>query len=395
MTGESIPRQVGEGDLVLAGSTLVRGWLRITALRTGEYRLVARALEAAREAGLYRPRLQELADRVVAVFVPSVLLVATATIAGHLLLGSTLATALIAAATVLVVACPCALGIAIPTAIAASVARAHRMGIILKRPDTLEPLSKAGIVAFDKTGTLTRGKPVVVDAKPVEGDLSETLKLVATLEAESYHPIAKAIVEYCNEKIGDSLGKLESMDEVPGTGLLGTVDGHNVAVGGMRLLEELGIEEPDVDVEGLTRVYIVVDGNVNAVLGLEDEVKEEAPSVIAELSRRGIEAYILSGDSSNAVKRVASKLGIAEERALGGLDPLKKAEIISNLKQKKTVAFVGDGVNDGPALAEADIGFAVNEALDVARQAGDMVMARNDLRLLTWASSLHVRRPGQ
>ena len=388
VTGESIPRQVGEGDLVLAGSTLVRGWLRITALRTGEYRLVARALEAAREAGLYRPRLQELADRVVSVFVPSVLLVATATIAGHLILGSTLATALIAAATVLVVACPCALGIAIPTAIAASVARAHRMGIILKRPDTLEPLSKAGIVAFDKTGTLTRGKPVVVDAKPVEGDLSEALKLAATLEAESNHPIAKAIVEYYNEKIAGSLGKLESMDEVPGTGLLGTVDGHNVAVGGIRLLEELGVEEPDVDVEGLTRVYIVVDGNVKAVLGLEDEVKEEARRVIAELSRRGIEAYILSGDSPNAVKRIASKLGIPEERALGGLDPLKKAEIISNLKQKKTVAFVGDGVNDGPALAEADIGFAVNEALDVARQAGDMVMAKNDLRLLTWAIEL-------
>ncbi|MCE4600935.1 MAG: cadmium-translocating P-type ATPase [Desulfurococcales archaeon] len=388
VTGESEPRHVATGDLVLAGSTLVRGWLKVTALRTGRYRLVARALEAAREAGLYKPRLQEIADRVVSVFVPVVLAVAAATVAGHIVLGSTITTALLAAATVLVVACPCALGIAIPTGVAASVARAYRMGLILKRPDVLEQLARVGIVAFDKTGTLTKGKPVVVDAKPVEGPLEESLRLAAALESGSNHPLARAIVDYYNTTYGGDPPRPESLDEVPGLGLVGVVDGLNVAVGGARLLEELGLEEPRVGVEGYTRVYVVVDNVVRAVIGLEDEVREDAARLVKTLHGMGVKTCILSGDAQPAVERVAERLGIPGDCALGRLDPLGKAERISRLRREAPVAYVGDGVNDGPALAEADVGIAVNEALDVARQAGDIVLARNNMELVVYAIEL-------
>lgn len=382
VTGESEPRHVQEGDLVLAGSTLVRGWLKITCLRTGKYRLVERALEAAREAGLYKPRLQELADRIVGVFVPVVLAIAAATVVGHVLVGSGLTAALIAAATVLVVACPCALGIAIPTAIAASVARAHRLGLILKRPDTLEPLSRVSIFAFDKTGTLTRGRPRVVDVKTLDGSVEEVLFLAASLESESTHPIAEAIVSYYKDNYGKGPAKPESLDEIPGRGLVGVVNGRNIAIGGHKLVEDFGLEIPKIDVEGLTRIYVIVDGKVAAVIGVEDEIRDDARETIEYLSRMGIKTYILSGDSPEAVRRVAAKLGIPEDNALGGLDPLEKAHMISRLKKEGRVAYVGDGVNDGPALAEADVGIAVNEALDVARQAGDIVLAKNDLRLI-------------
>lgn len=382
VTGESEPRHVVEGDLVLAGSTLVRGWLKVTSLRTGKYRLVERALEAAREAGLYKPRLQELADRIVAIFVPAVVAIALATVIGHIILGASVTLALIAAATVLVVACPCALGIAIPAAIAASVARAHRLGLILKRPDTLEPLSKVKIFAFDKTGTLTRGRPKVADAKALEGSLEKALFYAASLESESTHPIAQAIVSYYRENYGGEPVKPEELDEIPGRGLVGIVEGKSIAVGGHKLVEEFGLQVPRVEVDGLTRVYVIVDGSLMAVIGLDDDIREDAREAVQRLSQMGIKTYILSGDSPEAVRRVASKLGIPVEYALGGLDPLEKSKIIAELKEQGKVAYVGDGINDGPALAEADVGIAVNEALDVARQAGDIVLAKNDLRLL-------------
>ncbi|MCE4624927.1 MAG: cadmium-translocating P-type ATPase [Desulfurococcales archaeon] len=385
ITGESKPRPVGEGDLVLAGSTLLRGHLRITALRTGRYRLVARALEAAREAGLYKPRLQELADRVVAVFVPAVVAVAALAVVAHTAIGGGLQAGLLAAATVLVVACPCALGIAIPTAVASAVTRAFRLGAAVRRPDVFEPLSALGAVVFDKTGTLTVGRLRVVDVRVLTPRLTEgeILRLAASLEAESSHPIAKAIIEYYETQYNTPTTRPDEVDEIPGAGMIGAVGGHMVAVGGVRLLHGLDIEEPSIEVEGLTRVYIVVDGEPAAVIGLEDTEREDAVKAIRELKDMGVQVYILSGDSQQAVERLASRVGVEGDNAVGGLDPLDKAEIIAGLKKKHGhVAFIGDGVNDGPALAEASVGVAVREALDVAKQAGDIILGRNDLTLL-------------
>lgn len=381
VTGESTPRKVSEGDLVLAGSTLIRGWLRITALRTGRYRLVERALEAAREAGLYKSRLQELADRAVAVFVPTVLAIAAATMIAHYILGAGVIESLMIGATVLVVACPCALGIAIPAAAAAAVARAHRLGVILKRPDALQPLSKTTTAAFDKTGTLTHGRPRVAAVEILEDDI-DALALAAGLEAESMHPIARAIVEYYQNERGRDPPRPEAVDEVPGRGIIGSVNGRSVAVGGEKLLEDLGLNPPPSNTAGYTRVYVVVDGRVKAVIGLEDGVRDDARKAVRLLQEMGVEVYILSGDSREAVSRVARELGIPPGNAMGGLDPLDKEAIVSRLREKGVVAFVGDGVNDGPSLASANVGIAVNESLDVARQAGDIVLAKNDLTLL-------------
>ncbi len=383
VTGESKPRNVSVGDLVIAGSTLVRGSLKITALRTGKYRLVARALDAAREASLYKPKLQRLADKIVAVFVPVVIIIAMIAMIGHTVMGSGLLSGALAAATVLVVACPCALGIAIPTALAASVARAYKMGAILKRPDVLESLSKIKIIAFDKTGTLTRGQPLIVDVKNINGDAIKALKLAAGVESRSNHPLARAIISFYYSQYNDGEPpQPEDIDEVPGLGVIGVIDGRSIAIGGEKLLAEMGINTPNINVKGTSRVYVIIDGDLALILGVDDAPKPEARDVIMRLHSMGIETFILSGDSKDAVVNLARRLGIPEENALSRLDPLEKSKIIARLSGRGAIAYVGDGVNDGPSLAEADVGIAVNEALDVAKQAGDIVLAKNNLNII-------------
>ena len=278
-----------------------------------------------------------------------------------------------------------------PTAAAAAVARAFRLGVVLSRPDALEPLSRARVYAFDKTGTLTLGRPEVVDAKPIEGPLEEALYYAASLEADSGHPIARAIVDYYKRLTGGEPGRPSEADEVPGRGVLGVVDGRSVAVGGSKLLEDLGIPEPTVDVGGLTRVYVVVDGRVSAALGLEDPPRPEAREALQWIEGLGGEAVILSGDNPEAVARLAARLGLPPVAARGGLDPVEKADAVASLKKQGPVVYVGDGVNDGPALAEADAGIAVSEALDAAKQAGDAVLAKSDLRAIP-ALALLARR---
>ena len=381
VTGEPIPRRVGPGSLVLAGSLVAEGYLEVTALRTGEYTLAARALEAAREAALAKPRLQRLADRIAGVFTYAVLLIAGATLAGWLLLGASLEQALLYAITVLVVACPCALGIAIPAALAAGVSKAHRLGVLVSNPDALDTLARTSLVAFDKTGTLTMGRPRVAGVWAAPGLDEETLLCTAAaVEKASEHPIARAIREACpNPK-----GSPESPVEIPGAGIIATLQGRQVAVGNEKLMRQLGVDpQKPPTLEGRAIVYVAIDQQLAGAIAIEDPLRPETPQALRMLQEMGIEVMVLTGDGPEGAMALAKATGLPPEKIRHSLDPLdKKLAIEEAKKQGHTVAYVGDGVNDAPALSAAHVGIAVNTALDIAKQAGDMILARDDPTLI-------------
>ena len=383
LTGESVPRRVEPGSLVLAGSTLVQGYLEVTALRTGEYTLAMRALEAAREAALAKPRLQRLADRIAGVFVYAVMAVAGVTFGyWYLIAGAPLSLAVIRSVTVLVVACPCALGIAIPAALAAGVSRAYRLGVMVRNPDSLDALAKVTVVAMDKTGTITKGRPRVVAVRAFNGfSEAEVLRLAAAVEAASSHPLARAIVEAA----GRVEARVSGFTEIPGKGVLATVDGRSVAVGNWKLMQAMGVDgaEPELPEGVQTPVYVAVDGRLAGLIGISDEPRPEAREALEAIGRLGARYLVLTGDSERGARVLAARLGIPPERIRWGLDPIEKKMVIEDLRGRgERVAYVGDGVNDAPALAAANVGIAVNTALDIAKQSGDAVLARDDLRII-------------
>ena len=386
LTGESTPRRVGPGSLVLAGSTLVQGYIEVTALRVGEYTLARRAVEAAREAALAKPRLGRLADRIASVFVYAVLAVAAATGLAWGVAGG-LEAAVVRAATVLVVACPCTFGIAIPAALAAGVSRAHRLGVLVRRPDALDALARATVAAFDKTGTLTRGEPRVVAVEPLGGlGEEEILAVAAAAEEASGHVLADAIRRAAGER-GIDARRLEASGhaEIPGKGVVATVGGRSVAVGNWKLMEAMGVEgDPPPPPPGAqTAVYVAVDGQLAGVIGLADHPRPEARRALERLERLGLEWLVLTGDSRPGAEALARALGAPLSRVRWGMDPLDKKSAIEEARRRgEVVLYVGDGVNDAPALAAADVGIAVNTALDAAKQSGDMVLSRDDLSVI-------------
>ena len=375
ITGEPTPRWVEPGALVVAGSRLVQGRLVVRATRTGEHRLLARALESALEAGAAKRGPALLADRLARVFVPLVLLVALASGLAWLALTGDPAEALLAAATVLVVSCPCTFGIAVPSVVSASTAVARRLGAVVSRPGAIEDLAEAGIVAFDKTGTLTRARPRVVWAREA---LQGAICLAASLESVSRHPLARAVVEYARTR-GCSLVAPEEVEEVPGYGILGVVEGRSVMVGGERMMREAGIDTGGEAPRG-TRVYVAVDGRHAATLVLRDPPREESREAVERLRRMGLRVVIVSGDSREGVEPLAGELGI--EEYYYGLDPLGKKEVVARLQREAPVAYVGDGANDSAAMGEARVGIAVPGGHDIARASADIVLARDDPRIV-------------
>ncbi len=368
VTGESLPRRVSPGDLVYAGSSLASGWLRIVALRAGDYTLVARAAREAVAASPGSWRLQAMADRAASLFTPVVIAVSLAAGAWTLASGGGPVGALVRAATVLVVACPCTFGIAIPAAAAAAVAAASRSGALVRDPDALEALASAGTIALDKTGTLTLGKPRVTAYRVVDGDLpGDPLALAASLESESLHPVARAIVEYYRGEPP----RPERVEEIPGFGVIGVVDGVEAAVGGPALARELAGGVPP-RLEDYN-VFVVVEGMVAAALRVEDQLRPGAAEAVEELKSMGLRVVMVTGDSPERAWRIAREAGIGEVYA--GLDPSGKARVIRGLRGGGPVAYAGDGVNDLPALAEADAGIVVDTGVPAAREAGDILLA--------------------
>ncbi|MBN8729492.1 MAG: heavy metal translocating P-type ATPase [Acidobacteria bacterium] len=383
LTGESAPRPRSAGDPVASGSLNGAGVLEVEITRAGEATILSQVVRAVEQALASRTEIERTVDRVSRFFVPTVLLVAVATFAGAVALGVPVTDSLLRSIAVVVIACPCALGIATPLAVTAAVGMASRHGILIRDALILEALPTIDVLVLDKTGTVTEGNFRVQESA---GD--PPLDLLAALESRSEHPLASAIVKHANSPAG-SLPAVTEIEVHRGLGIVGTVDGHRIAAGSLGLLQNLHITPADAAraeatawaAEGLTVVWCAVDGECRGALALGDRLREEAGALIETMRRRGVRTMLLSGDSQEAVAKLASVLGIEEFRA--AVTPEGKADVIRQLRgEGRAVAMAGDGINDAPALAAATLGIAMGSGTDLAVQAAPVVlMSRSLLRV--------------
>jgi P-type Cu+ transporter len=388
MTGEPVPVEVSAGDDVVGGTIAVGGTLTVRADRVGDATRLAQMVRAVQDAQAGKSVTQRLVDRVSAVFVPAVLGLAALTLAGWLLAGAGAGDAVIRAVAVLVIACPCALGLATPTAIMVATGRGAELGIFVTGFRALEAVHAADVVVLDKTGTLTTGRMQVTGVAAV-APLTETelLTLTAAVENGSEHPIAAAV----RARTGDApLPAVIGFRALPGRGAHGTVDGREVLVGRPDLFDDLS---PVADrmsawaATGATVVVIGVDGTVAGALAVADTVRPSAADTVAQLRAMGLTSVLLTGDAPAAARHVAAAVGIDEVHA--GALPEQKVELVRSLQaQGRTVAMVGDGINDAAALATADLGIAVGSGTDVAVESADLVLVRDDLTALPGAVRL-------
>ena len=380
MTGESVPLDVRPGDTVLGGSVNTYGRILLRASKVGSDTQLARMARMVADAQTGKASIQRLADRVSAVFVPAVLVISALTLAGWLLTGHSVAAAFTAAVAVLIIACPCALGLATPTAILVGTGRGAQLGVLIKAPQVLETVGSIDTVVLDKTGTVTTGHMSVqaVEAEAGE-DADALLARAAAVEAASEHPVAAAIVAAARER-GLSISGVSDFVNDPGTGVRGVVDGTVVSV------SRAG------DADGRTSVAVSWDDRRRGVIRLADAVKPTSAEAIAELKAMGITPVLLTGDNPAVAARVAAEVGIAPGDVIAGVLPAQKADAVSGLQAAgRRVAMVGDGVNDSVALATADIGMAMGTGTDAAIEAGDITLVRGDLRTVPTALRLSAR----
>ena len=384
MTGESVPVDVSAGDSVLGGAVNTFGRILLRASRVGADTQLARMARMVSDAQSGKASIQRLADRVSAVFVPVVLVIAAVTLAGWLLTGHSAAMAFTAAVAVLIIACPCALGLATPTAILVGTGRGAQLGVLIKKPQVLETVRGIDTVVLDKTGTVTTGQMNVsaIETAPGE-DADVVLARGAAVEAASEHPVAAAIVTAARER-GLRLASVTDFANDPGTGVSGVVDGTVVRVA--RTSDEAA------DSDGRTSVEVSWGDIRRGVIRLADAVKPTSAEAIAELKAMGITPMLLTGDNQAVAARVAAEVGIAASDVIAGVLPAQKADAISALQARgRRVAMVGDGVNDSVALATADIGMAMGTGTDAAIEAGDITLVRGDLRTVPTALRLSSR----
>ena len=377
MTGESVPTDVSTGDAVLGGAVNTYGRILLRASRVGADTQLARMARMVVDAQSGKSSIQRLADRVSAVFVPAVLVIAALTLAGWLVTGHPATAAFTAAVAVLIIACPCALGLATPTAILVGTGRGAQLGVLIKRPQVLETAGGIDTVVLDKTGTITTGRMTVgaVEAQPGE-DADVVLTRAAAVEAASEHPVAAAIVTAARER-GLRLAPVTDFVNDPGSGVSGRVDGTAVRV------------TRAADSDGRTSVEVSWGGARRGVIRLADTIKPTSAEAIAELKALGITPMLLTGDNQAVAARVAAEVGIAASDVIAGVLPSQKADAISALQARgRRVAMVGDGVNDSVALATADLGMAMGTGTDAAIEAGDITLVRGDLRTVPTALRL-------
>jgi Cu+-exporting ATPase len=396
ITGESIPTEKRAGDKVIGATVNGTGWLLVRAERVSSGTVLAQIVQMVSNAQRSRAPIQRLADRVAAYFVPAVLAIAVITFIIWLTVGPQprLANAIVNAVAVLIIACPCALGLATPMAIMVGTGRGARGGILIKNAEALETFQKVDTIALDKTGTLTQGKPELMNVVAFAGETEErVVRLAASLERGSEHPLGAAIVEAAQ---ANNLGLIppDGFRSLTGKGIVGTVGGHEVAVGNERLFEELGIDSVQWKVhaetmrlDGETVVYVAVDGSAAGLLGIADPIKPEAADAIHDLQREGLRVVMLTGDSDTTAAAVARKLGITDFEA--GVLPRHKADVVKKLQQQgRIVAMAGDGINDAPALAQANVGIAMGTGTDVAMESAGVTLLKGDLRALVRARRL-------
>jgi Cu+-exporting ATPase len=390
MTGEPMPVDVAAGDTVIGGSLNTYGRLLVRAARVGADTQLARMGKLVSDAQNNTAPVQRMADRIAAVFVPAVLAIAAATMACWLVAGQPVASAFTAAVAVLIIACPCALGLATPTAILVGTGRGAQLGILIKDPRVLETVHGVDTVVFDKTGTLTTGAMAVADVQPRPGeDAGLVLAHAAAVESASEHPVAAAIVAAAHARGLAPRSGPERFVNDPGTGVVGVVDGVEVAVSRAGSLAGVDLLATTA---GRTAVQVVWGGQLRGVITLADRIKPDSAAAIADLKTMGITPMLLTGDSAAVACQVADAVGIAPADVIAGVLPTEKADAVKRLQaQGRTVAMVGDGVNDSVALAVADIGMAMGSGTDAAIDAGDLTLMRTDVRTVPTALRLSAR----
>ena len=395
ISGEPVPVAKQAGDEVVAGTVNGQGSLTFRVSRVGSDTVLAQIINMVEQAQAEKPPIQQLADRIAGVFVPIVLVVALITGAIWLLIGPApvLSYAFVATVSVLLIACPCAMGLATPTAVMVATGKGAENGLLLRRGSALEALAHADTMVLDKTGTLTLGRPQLTDLAVASGSEDEALALIAAVESHSEHPLAMAIVEAAQAR-GLSIAQASEFDSVTGYGVEAKVDGRYVHVGAAHYMEWLGVNTAAVadTVESLaaaakTTVYAAVDGQLLGVVAVADPPREESAQVIRALKALGLRIALVTGDQQATADALANTLGI--DQVMAGVLPDGKAREVARLQSEGAqVAFVGDGINDAPALARANVGIAIGTGTDVAIEAGDAVLMRADLNGLIDAVTL-------
>jgi P-type Cu+ transporter len=386
LTGEPLPVPKKAGDTVIGGTLNQTGAFRFRVTRVGADTVLQQIVRLVQQAQGSKAPIQRLADRIAGVFVPVVLCLAVVTFIGWFNLSpppTRLSQAIYTSVAVLIIACPCALGLATPTAILVGTGRGAQAGILIKGGAALELAHRVTTVVLDKTGTVTEGKPTVTDVRPT-GDITEAevLRLAASAERGSEHPLAAAVVRAA-EEWGLALSRPERFDSVPGHGIEALIDGRKVLVGNAKLIRDRGLVAEEalaqqLSAEGKTPVFVAVDGKPAGVLAVADRPKPEAPEAVSRIKRLGIKVVLLTGDTARTANAVAKDVGI--DRVVADVLPRDKAEVVQKLQAEgDVVAMVGDGVNDAPALARADVGIAMGGGTDVAIESADVVLVRGDL----------------
>ncbi|MGW2488687.1 heavy metal translocating P-type ATPase [Streptomyces sp. NPDC001606] len=394
LTGESVPVDVGPGDRVTGATVNAGGRLVVEAARVGADTQLARMARLVEDAQNGKAEVQRLADRVSAVFVPVVILIAVATFGVWLGVTGDAVAAFTAAVAVLIIACPCALGLATPTALMVGTGRGAQLGILIKGPEVLESTRRVDTVVLDKTGTVTTGRMTLQAVYAAEGeDEKELLRLAGALEHASEHPVARAVAAGAEERAG-SLPEAENFENVPGRGVRGRVEGREVAVGRLydEVPEDLARAARQAEEEGRTAVLAGWDGRARGVLAVADAVKETSAEAVRELRALGLTPVLLTGDNRTVAEAVASSVGIDAGNVFAEVLPEDKVDVVRRLQREgRTVAMVGDGVNDAAALATADLGLAMGTGTDAAIEAGDLTLVRGDLRVAADAIRLSRR----
>ena len=380
VTGESIPVDKSVGDAVIGSTINNSGTIIFRAEKVGSETMLAQIVDFVKKAQTSRAPIQDLTDRISGIFVPAVVILGLLTFwIWFVFLGESFVTSLLYGVAVLIIACPCALGLATPTALMVGTGRSAKMGILLKNGTVLQEIQKVQTVVFDKTGTLTEGKPVVTD---VIGDEREVLSLAASLEDVSQHPLAQAIVNRASE-LGISLYPVENFQALHGKGVTGIINGKQVLLGNAKLLDDLAIPHDYqkrfelLEKEAKTVVFLSVDGQLKGLIALQDVPKENAREAIAKLKKRGLRTVMLTGDNAGVAHAIAEQIGI--EEVIANVLPEEKAHEIHKLQKNGKLAFVGDGINDAPALSVADVGIAMGSGTDIAIESADLVLTTNNL----------------
>ncbi|PPF37484.1 cation-translocating P-type ATPase [Pseudoclavibacter sp. AY1H1] len=386
LTGESVPVEVIEGDRVVGATINAGGRLVVRATKVGGDTQLAQMAKLVEDAQTGKAEVQRLADRISGVFVPIVIVISVATLGAWLGAGFPAAAAFTAAVAVLIIACPCALGLATPTALLVGTGRGAQLGILIKGPEVLESTRRVDTIVLDKTGTVTSGKMALVGAWSADGvSRGDLLRLAGALESASEHPIARALAIGAAAEVGP-LPAVDAFQNHEGTGVQGIVDGHLVVIGREQLLadwaidlgEELATRKREAEALGQTTVIVAWDGEARGVLSVADTIKPTSERAIAELRRLGLAPVLLTGDNSTVAKQVAAAVGIDE--VIAEVLPQEKVDVIRRLQgEGRVVAMVGDGVNDAAALAQADLGLAMGTGSDIAIEAADVTLVRDDL----------------